>query len=257
MTPSPKIAAVLLATLACAAAAVYSIHAQSQSQPAPQPVSSLNHNLVLLDAAHGGPDSGATLGDNVPEKFNTLALAGRMRAALAAAGFTVVMTREADSSDPLTPDQRAAIANRTRAVACIILHATNTGSGVHIYTSALAPTDPLDDPFEDFVPVPWESAQAPSVRQSLRLANDLKSALATDNLPAAIGKAPIRPLDNMMCPAVAIEIAPLAVSGSEATPVTDADYQKRVTRLLTKAIVTWRTHAEPANPAATTRKATP
>ena len=252
MTPSRKFVAVLLATLACAAAAVYSIHAQSQDQPAPQPVSTLNHNLVLLDPAHGGPDAGATLADNVSEKFNTLALAGRIRTALAAAGFTVILTRDADSSDPLPTDQRAEIANRTHAVACIVLHATNTGSGVHLYTSALAPSDPSDDPFADFVPIPWEAAQAPSVRQSLRLADDLKSALAAGNLPAVIGKAPLRPIDNMMCPAVAIEIAPLAVASSDPTPVTSADYQKRVADSLTKALLTWRTHADPPNTAVAT-----
>ena len=136
----------------------------------------MNLNLIVLDPAHGGPDTGAILGSNVLEKDITMAMAVRLRAALGAAGFTVVATRDANSSDPLTQlstDQRADIANRAHALACIVLHATNTGSGVHIYTSALSPSNPADDDAAGFpppfAPVPWETAQAESVQQSLQL----------------------------------------------------------------------------------------
>lgn len=217
----------------------------------------MNHNLVVLDPAHGGPDAGAVLGNHASEKDITLAVAARLRAALTAAGFTVAATRDAELPDPqipLTTDQRAEIANRAHAVACIVVHATNTGSGVHVYTSELPPSDPAEDTGEEsaaaLVPVPWEMAQAGSARQSLRLAEDLRSALAGANLPVVVGKAPVRPLDNLMCPAVAIELAPLAVPGTDATPVTNADYQQRVAVALAAALGSWRTHAEPPAPLA-------
>ena len=215
----------------------------------------MNLNLVVLDPAHGGPDAGAILGSNVLEKDITMAMAVRLRAALGAAGFTVVATRDANSSGPLTQlstDQRAATANRAHAVACIVLHATNTGSGVHVYTSALPPSDPVEEADGDFLPlfapVPWEMAQAESVQQSLRLADDIRTALAAGNLPVAVGKAALRPLDNLMCPAVAVELAPLAIAGSGSTPVTDADYQQRVAGALAVALQTWRGHAVPPAP---------
>ncbi|HEX9201851.1 MAG TPA: N-acetylmuramoyl-L-alanine amidase [Acidobacteriaceae bacterium] len=246
-------AAVLLATLAGVAAAAYSSRAQPQNQPSPaaQPQSpaatAMNRNLVVLDPAHGGPDAGASLGDHIPEKYTTLALATRLRTALTAAGFTVIATREGDSADPLTADQRAEMANRTQAVACIVLHATTTGSGVHVFTSTLQPM-PEDAATADsprvFVPTPWETAQARFVGQSLRLSDDVKNALATGNLPSIVGRAAVRPLDNVMCPAVAIEIAPLLVEGGNPTPVTDADYQQRVANAVTAALKTWRTHAD-------------
>ena len=206
----------------------------------------MNHNLVVLDPAHGGPDAGGTVGDQVAEKNVTLALAVRLRAALTAAGFTVVSTRDADGPDPLPNDQRAEIANHGHAVACIVLHATAIGSGVHVYTSTLRRPLPAGRGQRSlhFVPVPWDMAQAASVDQSLRLANDLNAALRSENLPVVVGQAPVRPLDNLMCPAVAIELSPLAVAGVGATPVTDPNYQQSVASTVTAALRTWRGHAD-------------
>src|ERR1035437_7260940 len=193
----------------------------------------MNLNLGVLDPAHGGPDAGAVLGNNVSEKDVTMAMAARLRTALASAGFNVIATRDA-SSGPLTPlstDQGAEIANHVHAVACIVLHATNTGSCVHIYTSGLQPAEPEDQTSgrsSPVFPVPSEMAQAPLVRQSLQLADDLRSAVAARNLPVSVGKAPVRPLDNLMCPAVAVERAPLPIAGSSSPPVPEEDYQHRV-----------------------------
>jgi len=214
----------------------------------------MDRNAIVLDPAHGGQDAGATLGDRILEKDVTLAIAARLRATLTAAGFTVVSTREADSATPPTNDQRAEIANRAHALACLVIHATASGSSVHLYTSALQP--PEEDASAEaeltsrsaFVPVPWEMAQAASVSQSLRLASDLSTALGKANLPAISGREPVRPLDNLECPAVAIELAPLPVAGSDATPVTDADYQQRVAATLTAALQAWRGHVDPTAP---------
>jgi len=257
LIPSRKFAAVLLAILAGAAVAAFYLRAQPKwqawnpMQAQTSDASAMNRNLVVLDAAHGGPDAGATLGDKIFEKDVTLSIAARMRTALTAAGFTVVSTREADPATALTGDQRADIANRGHALACIVIHATASGSGVHLYTSELQP--PQEDsssnypltPRVAFVPVPWEMAQAASVSQSLRLAGELSAALGKANLPAVAGREPVRPLDNLECPAVAIELAPLAVAGSDAIPVTDADYQQRVAATLTAVLQAWRDDVDP------------
>jgi N-acetylmuramoyl-L-alanine amidase len=269
LKPRPKNLAALLvapATIALTIAA-WALLGRAQPQHSPNPatpqppaapaIGQMNLNLVVLDPAHGGPDAGAILGSNVLEKDITMAMAVRLRAALGAAGFTVVATRDANSSDPLTQlstDQRAATANRAHAVACIVLHATNTGSGVHIYTSALPPSEPAEEDAggfpPPFAPVPWEMAQSESVQQSVRLADDLRAALAAGNLPVTVGKASLRPLDSLMCPAVAVELAPLAIAGSGSTPVTDADYQQRVAGALAAALQAWRAHAVPPAPPA-------
>jgi N-acetylmuramoyl-L-alanine amidase len=257
LIPSRKFAAVLVAILAGAAVAAIYLRAQPQGQSsnptrAQNPATAaMDHDLVVLDPAHGGPDTGATLGDKILEKDVTLAIAARLRATLTAAGFTVVTTRDADPATPLTGDQRAEIANRAHAVACLVIHATASGPGVHLYTSALQPPEedsssnvPLT-PRAAFVPVPWEQAQAGSVSQSLRLASELSAALGKASLPVVSGREPVRPLDNLECPAIAIELAPLPVAGGDATPATDPNYQQRVVATLTTALQAWRDHVAP------------
>lgn len=217
----------------------------------------MNTNLVVLDPAHGGNETGATLGDKVLEKDITLALMAKLRTALTAAGFTVISTREADNPDPPNTDQRAEIANRTHALACIVLHATATGSGVHVYTSTLSPPTDSDAEPSAFVPVPWDTAQAAFVRQSLSLASSLSAALGNDHLPALTGQAAVRPLDNLMCPAVAIEIAPLLAPGVGSTPASDVNYQQQIATTLTTALRTWRSNLQAAAQATPAAPATP
>jgi N-acetylmuramoyl-L-alanine amidase len=239
----------------------------------------MNRTLVFLDAAHGGPDAGAHLGDQL-EKDLTLVLVGRLRSALVAEGFTVTTTRDADPPTLLTPDERAGIANRAHPVACVVVHATTGGTGVHLYTSTLAPADALDEPDSEGGrgsdyglgplgglgpelaladatpggPVPWERAQGGSVRQSLHLERDIGTALKTSSLPVLAGRAALRPLDNLMCPAVAVELAPLTADGS-ATPATDAQYQQLVIDALARALLFWRGHADAPPPPVKARPA--
>jgi N-acetylmuramoyl-L-alanine amidase len=206
----------------------------------------MNRSVVVLDPAHGGPDPGAKMAEGLLEKDVTLALSARLRVALGAAGFTVVSTRQADSLDPLTTDQRAETANRAHAIACLVIHATATGTGTHLYASTLTPKDPPDTSAgaeAAFEPTPWETAQSQSVPQSLRLETDLSAALAKASLPVTTGRATVRPLDNLTCPAVAIEIAPLVVDGEDTTPVTDPDYQQRIAKALAQGLQSWRGHA--------------
>jgi N-acetylmuramoyl-L-alanine amidase len=121
--------------------------AQGQADPRPSapvvptPIP-LNRKLIVLDPAHGGIDSGSQISDSTVEKDVTLALAYRLRSLLTARGFSVVMTRDADGpTEPgaaggaLTLDDRAGIANHAHAVACLVIHATGSGTGVHVYRS--------------------------------------------------------------------------------------------------------------------------
>lgn len=256
MISSSKRVAGLLAALAMVVAVALLGHAELTPGSAVAPSSAaasipaINRNLVVLDPAHGGPDGGATLAGSAAEKDVTLALASRLRAALGAAGFTILSTRDSDPATVLTTDQRADIVNRTHPLACLVLHATNAGSGVHIYTSTLpapAPPDNVADTPPPFVPVPWDEAQTASIHESMQLAADLTSALGSANLPATSGRAALRPLDNLTCPAVAVELAPLVAAGADPTAVTDPDYQQRIAATLATALQAVRDH--PPSPA--------
>lgn len=196
------------------------------------------HMTVLLDPAHGGPDAGAHLDDDVLEKDVTLGFASRLRAALGASGFAVIATRDSDPAVAFPPDQRAEIANHARPAVCLILHASAAGSGVHIVSSALPL--PVDETAPTHAAIPWNTAQTGYLPQSLVLANDLGVALLHSKLPFTVSRAFVRPLDTVTCPAVVIEIAPLPRKDDDPAPVTDAAYQQRVVQAISAALVSWR-----------------
>ncbi len=207
----------------------------------------LPRTVVLLDPAHGGADTGAHLGDNLLEKDLTLAFAARLRGILVTSGFTVIATRDTDPAVPFTTVQRADIANHARPTACVILHATSSGTGLHVVTSALPPDD-IYDPDAPHLIVPWDSAQTASIPQSLRLANELGVALVHARVPVILSRASLPPLDNLTCPAVAIEIAPLPRKGG-LTPVDDANYQQTIAQSIAAGLASWRLHNVPSGSA--------
>jgi N-acetylmuramoyl-L-alanine amidase len=188
--------------------------------------------LVVLDAAHGGDDVGGHLSSGQYEKNVNLALSVRLRSLLGARGIQVITTRESDQSVAL--DRRAAIANHADAGACISLHSAETGAGVHLFVSSLAPSAPTRW-------VAWNSAQAGWVTRSLALAGVLNSALLQAGIGVTLGRAPLPAIENMTCPAVTVEIAPERDSDHKITAEPDEpDYQARVAGTLAAAILEWR-----------------
>ncbi|HZD78320.1 MAG TPA: N-acetylmuramoyl-L-alanine amidase [Acidobacteriaceae bacterium] len=205
-----------------------------QTQPTLPPRSSVAVQpqfLIVLDAAHGGTDSGAHLGAHLDEKDLVLALSIRLRSMLSARGIPVVTTRESDATLP--PAQRAAMANAHKATACLILHASESGSGIHLFTSSLPPAQPATF-------LPWDQAQAAYLQQSLRWAAEINTAMTHAGVPVTLGRTAMQPLDNMTCPAAAVEIAPLTKEGAITAALTDPDYQSRILAGLTAAVESWR-----------------
>jgi N-acetylmuramoyl-L-alanine amidase len=218
--------------------------------PAAAPVPSLaaapaipfNRGVILLDPAHGGVDSGSRISDSILEKDVTLNLAFKLRSLLSARGFSVVMTRDSDaatqpgSPNPLTLDDRAGIANRSHPVACLLLHATAAGSGVHLYSSELDAT-PGEPPAN-----PWLTAQAAWVTQSQRLQKQLGLAFTRSSIPLVMSRASVRPVDSLTCPALVIELAP---DGTDNSTLNDNGYQQRVAEAIATALVFWKNQAQP------------
>ena len=215
--------------------AICSSSISSNAQAPPAPAAPVARYTVVLDAAHGGEDTGGHSGAWL-EKNLTLALSVRLRSLLAARGVTVVTTRENDSTvDRVRRDE---LANHANAQACISLHASLSGTGVHLFTSSLAPAQPAR--FE-----PWSTAQAPWMNRSLALAGVLNSALQHAGLTVTLGRTSLPVVDSMACPAVAVELSPEggAASSADHSPIdslNDADYQARVAEAVAAAIVEWR-----------------
>ena len=196
--------------------------AQAPSTPA-------QRSVVLLDPAHGGDDPGARLGGQA-EKAYTLALSIRLRSLLMARGFAVVTTRDSDVI--VDSDRRAAIANNAKAMACLSLHASEGGNGVHLFVSSLAPIEA-----KRFLP--WKTAQAAWITRSLSLAGMIDSALSHASVPVTLGRTALPAIDSMTCPAVAVEVAPDRSSSAQAG-FDDPDYRTRVAEALAAALVEWR-----------------
>jgi N-acetylmuramoyl-L-alanine amidase len=215
--------------LAALAAAVQPAAAQ------PAPAAPQARFVVVLDAAHGGDDTGGRLSHGQLEKTFTLAMSVRLRSLLAARGIQVVTTRESDTTVEL--DKRAEIANHAQAQACLSLHASQSGSGLHLFASSLPPAAPAR--FSA-----WKTAQAAWVTRSLKLAGVLNSALLHANMSVTLGRTSLPALDSMTCPAVAVEIAPEQNSSHETTAgLDDKNYQARVAAALAAALLEWRTEA--------------
>jgi len=191
-------------------------------------------SVVVLDAAHGGDDSGARLGGEV-EKAYTLALSIRLRSLLTARGFSVVTTRESDAA--IDPNLRAEIANHAGAQACLSLHASEDGSGVHLFVSSLAPVDGRGL-------MPWKTAQAAWIMRSMSFAGVVNSALSHASIPVTLGRLALPAIDSMACPAVTVEVAPMRSNDAQGPAgLDDPDYQARVADALAAALVEWRSQA--------------
>ncbi len=228
-------------------------HATPTAPAVPPPIP-INRNVIVIDPAHGGVDSGSQISDTTVEKNVTLALAFRLRSLLTARGFNVVMTRDEDApavpnatGSALTLDDRAGIANHAHAAACLVLHATASGNGVHLYRSELDASQGQPSL------VPWLTAQSAWIPQSQRLESQMATAFSRSGLSLVASTASVRPIDSLTCPALVVELAP---SGDDAESVNDTDYQQRVALAIAGEMLFWQNAVQPpvrlAPPANTT-----
>lgn len=214
--------------------------------------------VVVVDAAHGGADGGAALAGagaagagngtadggmaaGTQEKDVTLQMSQALRALLVARGFAVVETRTGDVA--MDGDARATVANRATAQACVVLHATEAGAGVHLFVSSLAPG-------QRAMLMPWKTAQAAWVAESLKLSSALNGALSAmgrddgAGIPVTMGRTTLPGIDSMACPAVAVEVAPLRDGARRVvSDVTDREYETRVMQAVAAALLEWRGEA--------------
>lgn len=156
--------------------------------------------LVVIDAAHGGSDTGARITPNLPEKDITLSLARRLRQELQARHIATEMVRDSDVDVAL--DRRAVMTNLARPAIFVSLHA-EPASTLRIYTPALpsAPTGPTDR--GGFLL--WQSAQGAFAGDSRSLASAVAGSMAKRELTTQVFAAFVQPLHSIAAPAIAVE----------------------------------------------------
>ncbi len=194
--------------------------------------------LIIIDPAHGGSESGAILNPATLEKDVNLAFARRLRQELSSRGIQAQLLRDGDAM--LTTDQRASGINSARPALYICIHAASQGSGMGIYTALLPDQRGADDrgPFLN-----WQTAQSAALPRSRAIQQQLAAAIQKTGFPVRAVGAPLRPLNNIVVPAVAIEIAPTTGDTSQ---LASPDYQQMVSAALANAIATIRTRLENA-----------
>jgi len=183
--------------------------------------------LVLIDPAHGGADIGAAITPSLQEKDVVLALARRVQRELASHGVAAGLLRNSDIGIAL--DQRAVSANAARPALYVALHAANTGRGVHVFTELLPAANTSPQSF-----LPWDTAQAAFLDLSGTVAGSVAAELEARKLPNATLLAPLRPMNNIAAPAVAVEIAPPSENVEE---IASAAYQEQVAQAIAAGIV--------------------
>lgn len=219
-----------------------------------QPAASIR--TIVIDAGHGGDDTG-TKGDNGTfEKDVTLSVARRLRSVLEnRLGARVLLTREEDRPVPL--DERTAAANNNKADLFLSLHVNGSlrpaTSGATIYVAAFSAADRASAPLtparvpifgggsRDIELVPWNLAQIRYVDQSAELARFIQRELQ-NRVPLGarpIERAPFRVLESANMPAALIEMGYLTNTDQE-RQLAGADFQAAFAQAVADAIARFR-----------------
>lgn len=157
--------------------------------------------FVMIDPSHGGNDKGASFGGKPVEKDITLRMARELRKELEDRGIAARLLRESDID--LSLDRRAEITNEQHAGIYVALHAGRPGKGVRVYAALLTdPQQPLAGRF-----LPWENAQSEALSRSQMVARAVSDELRKKAMVVASLGMPLRPLNNIASPAIAVELA--------------------------------------------------
>ena len=218
---------------------------------------------MVLDAGHGGDDSGVHGARGALEKQITLDVARRLKTVIETRlGVRVVMTRDDDRSVSL--DERDAIANNSKADLFLSLHANGSPAaavkGSEVYylrldrageearrnaaaTELVLPvvggaTRPIDI-------IPWDLAQASHVDASSRLASMLEEELAkhAPRGPRPLQQGPMRVLSGANMPAALVEMVYLTNVEQERS-VQSADFQGGIVQAIVDAVVRFKGYLE-------------
>jgi N-acetylmuramoyl-L-alanine amidase len=195
--------------------------------PPPPPAKRI---LAIVDPAHGGTERGAALTEGLEEKTVTLGFARLLRHELERQGFAVILLRNGD--DTLTLDQRAGSTNSAHAGIYVSLHAATEGSGARVYTALLPIGGPDKGPFHA-----WNAAQSPALPVSQSAAAAIVNEMQKHQFPARGYSASLRPLNNLLMPALAVELAP-GPNGLSDLP--SANYQQKAAAAIADGIASLR-----------------
>jgi N-acetylmuramoyl-L-alanine amidase len=196
-----------------ALASIFTLASCSSSGVANRQNTSRSFTTVVVDAGHGGKDSGAWRRHSVPEKVATLDVAQRLNRKLRESQFRTVMTRSSDVFVPL--DTRVAIGNRQQNSIFVSVHFNDARRrGIH--------------GFETYYSSPYARGLAQRIQQKLL------------TLPGATNRgvrtANFRVLRNAVYPSVLVECGFLSNRG-EAGRAGSESFRNMLADKISEAIV--------------------
>ena len=240
--------------------------APGSADPAPSPVIAASRPVLqtmVIDAGHGGEDTGARGSGGSEEKQLTLQVARRLRTIIEARlGIRVILTRDDDTRMSL--DDRAAVANNSKADLFLSLHANASPvpavSGVEVFYLRLdrEGEEALRTAAASAVALPvlgggarsidvirWDLAQARQVDASAALGpmieEDLRAQVTMSARPRHA--APLRVLTSVNMPAALIEMGYLTNPDEERLVRSD-DHQASLAQAIYNAVVRFRGYLE-------------
>jgi N-acetylmuramoyl-L-alanine amidase len=211
--------------------------------------------VVVIDAGHGGKNTGVTIEGQITEKTYVLELAKELKHSLRRqARLNVFLTRERDM--PVSVLERTTLANRKEADVFVSLHLSGD-SRMHIYVNHQVDKKSLsqlyaDEVVENEYVVPWDLAQNAQRKKSQRFGKLLAStweAAARDSefkdqkAEVEMHVAPIAVLTGICASALLIELPlpkRLDVEAKETIPTMETAEEtarKRVAQQLARGIL--------------------
>jgi N-acetylmuramoyl-L-alanine amidase len=183
-------------------------------KPAKKIYPAISGTKIVIDAGHGGKDPGAISSYGYKEKTVNLDVALQVAQILRDEGHKVIMTRDSDEFIEL--EERAAIANRSKADIFISIHAdscaTSSKNGFTIYVARSGSS------------------------ASTRLANAIDNCMAQTGISSnSVRQADYRVLTHTNCPAVLIELGYLS-NYWEAKQLKNVSMQKRLANSIANGI---------------------
>jgi N-acetylmuramoyl-L-alanine amidase len=137
-----------------------------------------------------------------------------------------------DSDANLTLDQRAIFTNTAHPVIYVALHAASDGNGVRLYTALLPAGGENNGPF-----ISWDTAQERIAPISRTAAQAVATEFQKKQIQVRTLSAPLRPLNNLTGPAIAVEVAP---PGSDVMDLNLPAYQQNVASAVATGIASAR-----------------
>ena len=236
------------------------------AEPPPSPVLTATRpalQTIVIDAGHGGDDIGARGPDGAQEKQVTLDVARRLRTLVETRlGIRVVMTRDEDRA--VTLDERAAVANNSKADLFVSLHVNaapaSSVAGAEVYHVKLdregedarrsVDTEGISLPVlggatRSIDIIRWDLAQARHVESSTMFAGLLEENLRAHVTmgPRPLQAAPLRVLNGVDMPAALIEMGYLTNDDQE-EQVRSESYQTAIAQAMYDAIFRFRAYLE-------------